>query len=355
MAADWVDPGVYGYQLNFAYDSSMLQNVSAAIPAGNWFTPADPTKVFTVDAGTPHSATPPSTTATFSFAVSLLSPEVAKTGGGVIATVTLKIIAAPAAGQKLESLLQLTDVIMVDPTTGLGYPLSSFDNVPATFTYATPPPPWYLKIDPALVTASLVGDQVSIDVKLINAQASGRIVGVQFSVLYPEILTADPEMATEGAFFKSLGETFFDAVVQPNAQGNLSVIAVVLSIPSAEGVWSNFPDGNGTLATINFTVASLPATVTTFPLVLSDVIILDADGNVAPYRRLENGAIMAPLKPEDLNGDGKVDILDMFAWAVAFGSTPTSENWNAKADINHDGRINILDGVMIAKSFGFKA
>jgi hypothetical protein len=64
---------------------------------------------------------------------------------------------------------------------------------------------------------------------------------------------------------------------------------------------------------------------------------------------------MAPLKPEDLTADGKVDIQDMVTWALAFGSTPTSPNWNSKADINHDGKVNILDGVMIAKMFGFKA
>jgi hypothetical protein len=84
-------------------------------------------------------------------------------------------------------------------------------------------------------------------------------------------------------------------------------------------------------------------------------MIVDADGNIVPYRRLINGAIMAPLKPEDLNGDGKVDIQDLVTWALAFGSTSTSPNWNPKADINHDGKVNILDGVMIAKMFGFKA
>jgi hypothetical protein len=64
---------------------------------------------------------------------------------------------------------------------------------------------------------------------------------------------------------------------------------------------------------------------------------------------------MAPAKVEDLNSDGKVDILDMAVFAVAFGSNPTSPRWNPKADITKDGKVNILDGVMIAKSFGFKA
>jgi hypothetical protein len=99
----------------------------------------------------------------------------------------------------------------------------------------------------------------------------------------------------------------------------------------------------------------VPAQLTTFPLTLTDVIIVDSDSNPVPYRRLENGAIMAPAKLEDLNGDGKVDILDMAIFAVAFGSNPESPRWNPKADLNHDGKVNILDGVMIAKSFGFTA
>jgi len=347
-AADWTDPGVYGYQLNLAYDSSMLQFVAAEIPVGHWFTPVDKGKIFIVDGGTASDGK-------VSFAVSLLAPEAAKTGGGVIATVTLKITTAPAAGQKLTSLLELTDVIMVDPTTGQGYPTDAFDNVPATFLYSTPPPPWYLKIDPILVTATLVGDQVSIDVKLLAAQAAGRIVGVQFRVLYPVLLATQSAMVTEGAFFKSVGTTVFIVFVEPDEHGNPSVLVLVFIVPNDQGTWTSFPDGNGTLATMKFNVTSLPATVTTFPITLSEVIIVDADGNTVPYRRLINGAIMAPLKPEDLTADGKVDIQDLVTWALAFGSTSTSPNWNLKADINHDGKVNILDGVMIAKMFGFKA
>ncbi len=102
-------------------------------------------------------------------------------------------------------------------------------------------------------------------------------------------------------------------------------------------------------------MVSLPETLTTYPLTLTEVIIVDSQSNTLPYRRLESGAIMAPAKPEDLNVDGKVDIQDMAIFAIAFGSNPLHERWNSKADINHDGKVNILDGVWIAKSFGFKA
>jgi hypothetical protein len=244
---------------------------------------------------------------------------------------------------------------MVDPTTSKGYPASAYDNVPASFLYGTPPPPWFLKIDPALVTASSLVDQPTINIDLLLAQADARIIGVQFKVHCPQILAVDSKLVSEGPLFKSFGETFFTAVTGVDAEGNPYVAVAVMLVPNAQGVWSSFVSGNGTLATIKFNVASLPATVTTFPLDLSDVIIIDDNGNILPYRRLENGAIMAPLKPEDLNGDGNVDILDIFQWALAFGTTETSPRWNPKADVNHDGKVNILDGVMIAKLFGFHA
>jgi hypothetical protein len=289
----------------------------------------------------------------------LLGTEAGKVGGGVIATVTFKIIAAPPAGGSITSAIALgtqlgsnPDTILVDPTA-TPLPGDSYDVVPATFTYAAPPPPWYLKITPELVAASSPGDSVTINVSFLNVQASARIVMVQFRVVYPQILVAPSELTTEGSFFKSFGTTFFTAVNDTtDAQGNPSVFALVMLVPGDNGQYSAFPDGNGTLAIITFKVMAVPATLTMFPLTLTDVVILDADYNTVPYRRLENATLMAPSKPQDLNGDGNVNILDMTIFAMAFGSTPDSARWNAKADINRDGKVNILDGVIIAKAFG---
>jgi PKD repeat protein len=57
----------------------------------------------------------------------------------------------------------------------------------------------------------------------------------------------------------------------------------------------------------------------------------------------------------DLNEDGVVNILDLFVFARAFGSSPRDERWDPRADISGDGVVNILDGVAIGRSFNMCA
>lgn len=47
--------------------------------------------------------------------------------------------------------------------------------------------------------------------------------------------------------------------------------------------------------------------------------------------------------PEDLNGDGKVDMNDVLIVVEAFGSYPGCQHWNLQADIDTDGRIDMRD------------
>ncbi|MCK4481729.1 S8 family serine peptidase [Candidatus Bathyarchaeota archaeon] len=54
----------------------------------------------------------------------------------------------------------------------------------------------------------------------------------------------------------------------------------------------------------------------------------------------------------DINGDGKVDIKDIAAVAVAFGSYPGLPRWNHSADLSQDGKIDIRDIALAARNFG---
>jgi hypothetical protein len=54
----------------------------------------------------------------------------------------------------------------------------------------------------------------------------------------------------------------------------------------------------------------------------------------------------------DVNGDGKVDILDIAIIATAFGSYPGHERWNPDADINRDQKVDILDLAIAAANYG---
>lgn len=59
-----------------------------------------------------------------------------------------------------------------------------------------------------------------------------------------------------------------------------------------------------------------------------------------------------PQSEGDIVDDDKVDILDVLEWAIAFGSTPTSSNWNSVADVDGNNVVNILDGAVIGVNFG---
>jgi len=54
----------------------------------------------------------------------------------------------------------------------------------------------------------------------------------------------------------------------------------------------------------------------------------------------------------DLNKDRTVNILDVFAVAMVFGSNPDDPNWKAVADLNKDGTVNVLDIFAVAWDFG---
>jgi len=57
-------------------------------------------------------------------------------------------------------------------------------------------------------------------------------------------------------------------------------------------------------------------------------------------------------KPWDINGDGKVDVKDVFAVAQAYGSFPGDPNWNPKCDLNNDGKVDVKDVFIVATHYG---
>jgi glucose/arabinose dehydrogenase len=54
----------------------------------------------------------------------------------------------------------------------------------------------------------------------------------------------------------------------------------------------------------------------------------------------------------DLNGDGKVDILDVTIVAKAFGSKLGDPKYDVQADLDQNGVVNIIDISKVAKDFG---
>jgi exo-1,4-beta-D-glucosaminidase len=75
----------------------------------------------------------------------------------------------------------------------------------------------------------------------------------------------------------------------------------------------------------------------------------DLNGSI-PF--VEVGGLNIARLGGDLNGDGIVDILDIYILAKAFKSKPGDPNWNEVADVDRNGVINIVDIFMVAKEFG---
>jgi hypothetical protein len=68
-------------------------------------------------------------------------------------------------------------------------------------------------------------------------------------------------------------------------------------------------------------------------------------------------ALVAVLRPAlalvgDVNGDGIVNMEDLYIVALSFGSTPGTPGWKPAADVNGDGIVNMIDLLIVALYFG---
>ncbi|TET21050.1 hypothetical protein E3J74_00650 [Candidatus Bathyarchaeota archaeon] len=54
----------------------------------------------------------------------------------------------------------------------------------------------------------------------------------------------------------------------------------------------------------------------------------------------------------DVDDNGVVDISDLYALSVAYGSVPENPNWNEEADMNGDNEVNGLDMSALVKKYG---
>ena len=83
---------------------------------------------------------------------------------------------------------------------------------------------------------------------------------------------------------------------------------------------------------------------------------VDPDDSIAEMNEINNEVsvtVEAGVWGEgDLNGDGLVNINDLFIVAKAFGSSMGDPKWNPDADVDGNAEINISDLFKVAKQFG---
>jgi hypothetical protein len=105
----------------------------------------------------------------------------------------------------------------------------------------------------------------------------------------------------------------------------------------------DFGDGN-TTAVSDSAIMHDYATAGTYKVTLT--VVNDLDESNSTER------IVTVYYTADLNSDAKVDILDIFPVAMAFGSKSGDPNWNARADLDKNGIIDILDVFVAAWDYG---
>ena len=298
-AADWPDPGVMSFEFKLYYDPSMLEPVSegTGIDSNFWITAfiaaygmnltAEP-QPYKDNEGNPF----------LWFSATLIGAG-GNVGGGILAKTRFKIITAPSTGETLSSDINITDEIMVNPSTTppSAYLEDYYEVINGIYLFSseaavnTPPEASNLAITPSSpqTTDDLVGSYDYYDAE------------------------GDTESGSEIRWYK-------DGLLQTDYNDTLTVPSSATSVGEEWHFTVKPSDGEdfGTLET------SPTVTIVTEP---------------PPDRR------------EDLNADGKINVEDLSIWGAAFGSNPQHPRWNAMADINEDGKIDVLDAVLIAKKF----
>ena len=182
-----------------------------------------------------------------------------------------------------------------------------------------------VSLTPFAVTSPPIGEQFSINISIVNGKnVGGYQVSLEFDhkvLRYVE--SANGDYLPPGAFFVPPVEPKYD---------------ITLGATSLAGV----SNGDGTLATVTFEVVDIKES----KLTLDGVILTDSKGDDLPYFLFHGGVSDPQIRPEDVNSDGVVNILDLVQVASRFNQH------GEKEDINGDGVVNIVDLVKVAGALG---
>jgi len=189
-------------------------------------------------------------------------------------------------------------------------------------------------VDPATVTV-LLYEQFTVDINIADVV---NLIGWEFNITFNPNLV-ECLSVEEGPFLKSAGQVTIPAWRINNTAGYVCALNSIM--------FGGAPSGSGTLANVTFHCLGKGDTYLTF--VYTNLV----DSNIDPIpHNTVDGYVEQRWIPEDINGDGIVNIQDILIAALAFGSRPGDPNWNPIADLDNNGIINILDLVTIAIHFG---
>ena len=196
------------------------------------------------------------------------------------------------------------------------------------------PSPTVVKLSPAKVKSPTIGEHLTLSLDITEGQ---DVAGYQATVNY------DP---TALRYVESTnGDYLVGGVFNPDPQtvGEVSQPRSITLYATSFGEQSN---GAGTLATITFEVITQKASTVS----LSDVLLTDSLGGSTAPQIAGAEVLEAFVQPEDVNGDGVVDISDLTYVAANLGNRGANP-----ADVNGDGIVNIVDLALVAAAIGNNA
>jgi len=242
---------LFAYEYKIYYDRTILNCTKAVRPAGHFLEPQiDPGNQFIPKWEIKNDFN--ATHGRMWFGFTLLAPEAARTGSGIITIVTLRVQGLGATP------LPMRDTKLAD-NDGIGITHGSGDSF---FRNTAPLPPAYIYVDPADITdpALTPCNNFTIDIKILNAT---DVYSFDFKLSFDPTIVEGVEIA-EGTFLSSVGPTTILHSQIDNTVGFIWFSVTLVAPPGANGA--------GTLATITFHVISLGAT----DLTLYDTSLTDS-------------------------------------------------------------------------------
>lgn len=199
-----------------------------------------------------------------------------------------------------------------------------------------------LSMNPLNPTAGRVGKTFDVNVTITDVTS---LYAYEFKVGYNATLLQVLQVHN-GTFFPLPPKSFVVRNAVNNTEGTLWFAVSLLAPELAKS-------GSGVLATIRFnaTYGTLHPETAGCALHIYDVKLSDPNANAIVPNIIDGHYTFVPLRG-DINGDGKVDILDIVLITLVFGSEQGDPNWDPRADLKVDNVIDIFDVVLAATNYG---
>jgi thermitase len=192
-----------------------------------------------------------------------------------------------------------------------------------------------VRIAPPNKSVNLSGGPFTLTVAISDVNNLG---GFQFDVNYDQTVIS-PTQVSLAPFLGSAGRTA-SPVGPTYVAGRLTFGA--FSFGSAAG-----PSGSGALAVITFA----PVAEGTTAVTLGNVSVTTANAGAISVA-MQNGQVRVTRCPYDLDGNGRVDIMDIMLVASHWGCRSGDACYDARYDLDEDGDIDIVDIMRVAAAWG---